>query len=134
MVVGNGFHEVRGQTNENMIEVFREYCEAGILIVFTEESGLSDEDLIATGWNTYHAGFRYTHEISGQGLRPALDDPNHDRFSWKKCAELAGYIVHDDYSTRTRTIYPNPRADGHNPAISVNYFCVPKKILSKLEC
>jgi hypothetical protein len=128
MLVGNGFHEVRNQTNEKMIRVFSEYCQAEILVLFTEESALSDEDLLATGWNTYHAGFRYVHDISGQGLRPALDDESSKKYSWKKCAELGGYQVLQEFTTRTRTIYPNPRTDGHNPSISVNYFCVPKKI------
>lgn len=129
MVVGNGFHEVRNQSNEKMIQVFKKYCDAGILVIFTEESALSDEDLLATGWNTYHAGFRYFHAISGQGLRPAIDDPNSpcDRLSWHKCASLAGYEVNSEYTTRTRTIYPYPRKNGTNPAISVNYFCIPRK-------
>ncbi|MBT5092692.1 MAG: hypothetical protein HOM21_00520, partial [Halobacteriovoraceae bacterium] len=135
MVVGNGFHEVRNQTNEKMIEVFKGYCEAGILIIFTEESGLSDEDLLFTGWNTYHAGFRYCHEISGQGLRPAYDSEESSgaRFSWRKCAELGGYRVLKEFTSRTRTIYPHPRKDGYNPAISVNYFCLPQKLAEKFK-
>ena len=56
-----------------MIQVFKQYCDAGIVLIFTEESGLSDEDLLATGWNTYHSGLRYVHELSGQGLRLAVD-------------------------------------------------------------
>ena len=92
MVVGNGFHEIRSQTNEKMIGVFRAYNEAGILLIFTEESALSDDDLLHTGWNTYHAGFRFVHEISGQGLRPAYEyDKETDRLSWKACLERAGY-------------------------------------------
>lgn len=134
MVVGNGFHEVRDQTNEKMIEVFSEYAKAGIIICFTEESGLLDEDLLFTGWNTYHAGFRYVHEISGQGLRPAIDSEEGEnaRFSWKKCATYGGYRVLEEFTTRTRTIYPNPKKDGYNPAISVNYFCIPETLAKKL--
>lgn len=134
MMVGNGFHEVRRQSNETMVEVFRGYCDAGLVLIFTEESGLSDQDLLETGWNTYHAGFRYVHELSGQGLRPAYDrdDAPAGRFSWGKCAELAGYWLLKSYTTRTRTIFPHPRADGYNPAISVNYFCVPAKLAAKL--
>lgn len=154
MVVGNGFHEVRNQTNEKMVDVFRQYSAAGIILVFTEESGLTNQDLIATGWNTYHAGFRFVHEISGQGLRPAIDgepspwsaakiarqsalarqsadNPQPDiteRWSWKKCAEQGGYRVLEKYSVRSRTIYPHPRPDGNNPSISVTYFCVPKEL------
>lgn len=129
MVVGNGFHEVRRQTNATMVEVFRGYCTAGILLIFTEESALTNEDLIATAWNTYHAGFRYTHAISGQELRPAYDadvvDSQTPIFSWKKCAEAGGYRVLKEFSSHTRRIFPHPRPDGRNPAISVSYFCVP---------
>ena len=133
MVVGNGFHEVRNQSDEGMIAVFKAYCNAGIVLIFTEESGLSNEDLTRTGWNTYHAGFRYVHELSGQGLRPAFDTAEAMRLSWKKCAENGGYRVLDKYSPKTRTIYPHPRPDGKNPSISVTYFCVPKDIAVKLN-
>jgi hypothetical protein len=134
MVVGNGFHEIRAQTNQKMIEVFKAYNEAGILLIFTEESALSDEDLVHTGWNTYHAGFRYVHEISGQGLRPAYDyDAETDRLSWRQCLERAGYWVHPGYTSQTRRIYPVPRANGYNPAISVNYFCIPTDLATSLR-
>jgi hypothetical protein len=134
MVVGNGFHEIRSQTNEKMIEVFKGYNKAGILLIFTEESALSDDDLLHTGWNTYHAGFRFVHEISGQGLRPAYEyDKETDRLSWRACLERAGYWVHPGYTTQTRTIYPVPRANGYNPAISVNYFCVPSYLADKVR-
>ena len=129
MVVGNGYHEVRNQTNEGMTAVFKAYHDAGVLIIFTEESALNDEDLLNTGWNTYHAGFRYVHELSGQGLRPAHDgykDPEMSRLSWKACVEAAGYRLHPTLTTHTRTIYPHARKGGYNPAISVNYFCVPQ--------
>ncbi len=127
MLVGNGFHEVRGQSDASMIEVFRGYCDAGVLLIFTEESGLDDEDLLRTGFNTYHAGFRYVHELSGQGLRPVYD-LGVGRMSWASCARSGGYNVLDDYTARTRTIYPYPREDGRNPAISVTYFCVPQSL------
>ena len=130
MVVGNGFHEVRGQNDDRIVEVFRGYCEAGILLIFTEESQLSDRDLIATGWNTYHAGFRYTHNISGQGLRAAAGVDDFKRLSWPRVAEAAGYVVLKDYSLRTRTIYPHPRPGQFNPPISMNYFCVPKSLVN----
>ncbi len=135
MMVGNGFHEVRSQTNEAMIEVFRQYAQAGIVLIFTEESGLSDADLLATGWNTYHAGFRYVHELSGQGLRPAIDrgDAPDGRYSWGKCATIAGYRVMKQFTSRTRKIFPHPRTDGYNPAISVNYFCVPVLLADELD-
>ncbi|NRA44528.1 MAG: hypothetical protein HRU09_06185 [Oligoflexales bacterium] len=130
MMVGNGFHEVRDQTNEKMVKVFQKYQDAGILLIFTEESGLSDQDLLETAWNTYHAGFRYVHDISGQGLRPALDRGQGKVFSWMKCAQKAGYMLMNDYTCKTRSIFPYPRADGYNPSISVTYFCVPRIILS----
>lgn len=134
MVVGNGFHEIRAQTNDKMIEVFKAYNHAGILLIFTEESALSDEDLLHTGWNTYHAGFRYVHELSGQGLRPAYDyDPETDRLSWRQCLELAGYWVHPGFTSQTRRIYPVPRTNGYNPAISVNYFCIPTYLAGTLR-
>ncbi len=132
MFVGNGFHEIRGQTNEKIIETFRSYCDAGMLLIFTEESALSDLDLLNTGWNTYHAGFRYVHELSGQGLRPAAGVDRFGRFSWKICAALGGYSVLPGYSSHTRTIYPYPKKGGYNPPISMTYFCVPSRLARKL--
>jgi hypothetical protein len=128
MFVGNGFHEIRAQTNARIIEVFQKYCEARLLIIFTEESALGDHDLLSTGWNTYHAGFRYVHELSGQGLRPAAGVDVEGRYSWKICASLGGYAVLQKYSAHTRTIYPFPRKRGYNPPISMTYFCVPEKL------
>ncbi|MCI0603883.1 hypothetical protein L0156_12830 [bacterium] len=132
MFVGNGFHEIRGQTNAKIIDVFRKYCEAGFLLIFTEESALGDHDLLSTGWNTYHAGFRYVHELSGQGLRPAAGADREGRYSWKICASLGGYAVLPKYSAHTRTIYPFPRKGGYNPPISMTYFCVPESLARKL--
>ncbi len=135
MMVGNGFHEVRGQTDEKMVEVFDGYQRAGVILIFTEENALSVDDLRATAWNTYHAGFKYVHEKSGQGLRPAEAGPpirlgNPLRAPWSACAVAAGYVRADAYSTRSRTIYPYPRLDGHNPAISVNHFFIPGDLLA----
>lgn len=133
MLVGNGFHEVRDQTDERMVEVFRGYQEAGILLLFTEENALSVDDLRATAWNTYHAGFKYLHEKSGQGLRPA--DPRPPvrlgralRAAWSACAQEAGYRRADAYCSRTRTIYPYTPPSGHNPSISVSHMFVPERI------
>jgi hypothetical protein len=113
-----------------MVEIFRGYHAAGILLLFTEENALSIDDLRATAWNTYHSGFKYVHEKSGQCLRPAsprerprLGPPL--RAAWSECATRAGYKRLDAYSTASRTIYPYPRKDGHNPSISVNHFFVP---------
>lgn len=133
MMVGNGFHEIRQQTNDKMVEVFRQYADAGYLLVFTEESALHDEALLNTAWNTYHAGFRYVHEMSGQGLRPAAEREGGARWSWRKCAERGGYRVLDRYSYRSRTIYPYKRPRDKNPAISVTYFCVPQSLASELD-
>jgi len=134
MVVGNGFHEVRQQTNEGMIQIFRDYNQAGILLIFAEESALADQDLINTAWNTYNAGFRYVHEISGQGLRPAYDfDDETERFSWRHCAEAGGYWVHPGYTTHTRRIYPFTRVGAANPAISTNYFCIPQYLQAAIK-
>lgn len=138
MLVGNGFHEVRGQTDEGMVEVFRGYAEAGVLLLFTEENALSIDDLRATAFNTYHAGFRYVHDKSGQGLRPADPRPRAPRLghplraAWSECARRAGYVRADDYCTRTRTVYPYTPRSGHNPSISVNHFFVPAELAQRL--
>lgn len=133
MIVGNGFHEVRDRTDDEMVQVFRGYQEAGILLLFTEESALSVDDLLHTAWNTYHAGFRYVHSRSGQGLRPATPSPpsvlGQDLpASWTECATRAGYVRAERYCSRSRTIYPYTPPSGHNPAISVNHFFVPARI------
>ncbi|MFP4597627.1 MAG: hypothetical protein ACLFVJ_05210 [Persicimonas sp.] len=137
MLVGNGFHEVRNQSDGSMIEVFKGYHRAGIVLLFTEENALSIDDLRATAFNTYHAGFKYVHEKSGQCLRPASPRPRPRlgpplRAAWSECATKAGYVRLEAYSARTRTIYPYPRRDGHNPSISVNHFFVPRPIADKL--
>ena len=133
MMVGNGFHEIREQTNEKMVDVFRAYEQAHYLLIFTEESALHDEALIRTAWNTYHAGFRYVHEMSGQGLRPAVErERSGGRWSWRKCAERAGYHVLEEYIYRSRTIYPYRRPTHKNPSISVTYFCVPNVLANEL--
>lgn len=137
MLVGNGFHEVRNQTDERMVEVFRGYHEAGLLLLFTEESALSTEDLLKTAWNTYHAGFRYVHAKSGQGLRPAVTGPP-PRFgkalpaSWTECASRAGYVRAEDYCHRGRTIYPYAMAGRPNPAVSVSHFVIPRPLAERL--
>lgn len=133
MMVGNGFHEIRQQTNAKMIEVFRAYQDAGFVLIFTEESGLENDDLLKTAWNTYHAGFRYVHELSGQGLRPAIDrEGQSGRWSWRRCATEAGYIVLEKFSYKSRTIYPYRKPERENPSISETYFCVPLKIADAL--
>lgn len=138
MLVGNGFHEVRGQTDAMMIDVFKGYHDAGILLLFTEENALSIDDLRATAWNTYHAGFKYVHEKSGQCLRPASPRPKPrlgppQRAAWSECAFAAGYQRIDNYCGRTRTIYPYARHNRPNPSISVNHFFVPTPILASLS-
>ena len=132
MMVGNGFHEIRDHTTEKMIDVFGGYERAGILVIFTEETALSDVDLRATAWNTYHSGFRYVHMMSGQGLRPSRGEDVEGRWGWRRCAEAGGYLVLDEYSYRSRTIYPIPRPDRRNPAISMSYFCIPSGLATEL--
>lgn len=138
MVVGNGFHEVRDQTDDGITAVFRGYHDAGIVLLFTEESALSVDDLQETAWNTYHAGFRYVHERSGQHLRPAearatgtLED--HLSTSWAECATRAGYVRVERFCRRGRTIYPYPPPSGHNPAVSVTHFLVPSALAARLH-
>ena len=133
MVVGNGFHEVRNQTDESITAVFKGYQDAGIIIVFTEESALMNEDLLSTAWNTYHAGFRYVHERAGQVLRPAetfsgVPTKGYYRSSWAHCAEEAGYVRVREFCSRSRTIFPYMPKNGRNPAISVNHFLVPREL------
>jgi hypothetical protein len=137
MIVGNGFHEVRGQTDARMTQVFAGYERAGIVLLFTEESALAIDDLVETAWNTYHAGFRYVHERSGQGLRSATARPplpleGARPASWTECAERAGYVRLERYCRRGRTVYPYPPPGGHNPAISVNHFFAPQRIAAGL--
>jgi hypothetical protein len=137
MLVGNGFHEVRGQRGGRMVEVFAGYEQAGIVLLFTEESALAVDDLLETAWNTYHGAFRYVHERSGQTLRPATPRPpsqfgEDQPASWTECAQDAGYVRVSDHSSRSRTIYPYPRANGCNPSISVNHFFVPARIATRL--
>lgn len=142
MIVGNGFHEVRGpggtaQTDDAMVAVFKGYHDAGLVLLFTEESALSVDDLLETAWNTYHAGFKYVHEKSGQGLRPADPSPPSKlgkslRASWIECASKAGYVRLEKYCSRSRTIYPTERPDGRNPNISVGHFCVPRALAERL--
>ena len=138
MLVGNGFHEVRGQTDESMVEVFRGYHAAGVVLLFTEETALSIDDLRATAWNTYHAGFKYVHDKSGQALRPAEPSPRPPRLGrpmlapWSECARRAGYVRASAYCTRSRTVYPSPPKSGFNPAISVNHFFVPAELAARL--
>jgi len=138
MLVGNGFHEARDQTDASMVEVFRQYHDAGIVLLFTEENALSIDDLRATAWNTYHSGFKYVHEKSGQCLRPASPRPVPRlgpplRAAWSECASCAGYIRMEAYATRTRTIYPYARPGRPNPSISVNHFFVPRAIFDALN-
>ncbi len=137
MMVGNGFHEVRAATDAQMVEVFAGYERAGIVLLFTEENALAVEDLRATAWNTYHAGFRWVHDKSGQSLRPATPRaPRHGghalRAAWDDCARRAGYVRADAYCSRSRRIYPTTNPDGHNPAVSVNHFFVPARLAARL--
>jgi hypothetical protein len=137
MLVGNGFHEARDQTDQSMTRVFADYHDAGILLLFTEENALSIDDLRATAWNTYHSGFKYVHEKSGQCLRPASPRPAPRlgpplRAAWSECASSAGYVRMDAYATRTRTIYPYARPDRPNPSISVNHFFIPRPLAEEL--
>lgn len=137
MIVGNGFHEVREQTDDKMTRILSGYAALGIVLLFTEETGLGVDDLLHTAWNTYHAGFKYVHERSGQGLRPAERRPPTPLDtalprSWVECAERAGYVRLDAYSPRGRTVYPYTPTSGHNPSISVTHFCVPRALMETL--
>jgi len=138
MLVGNGFHEIREQDDDSMVRVFEGYCQAGVILLFTEENALAIDDLRATAWNTYHAGFKYVHEKSGQGLRPALPRERVPRLGrplrapWSACASAAGYVRATAYCSRTRTVYPYTPRTGRNPSISVNHFFVPEVLAQDL--
>lgn len=138
MMVGNGFHEVRNQSDEKMERIFRGYHDAGLLLIFTEANALTVADLRHTAFNTYHAGFMYVHVKSGQGLRPSDPVPAAMKTpelmsSWTECATRAGYVKAERFVTRSRTVYPHPRDDGYNPTISTNHFFVPRPIAEALE-
>ncbi len=137
MLVGNGFHEARVHDDDAMTAVFAGYAAAGLVLLFTEETGLAVDDLLDTAWNTYHAGFKYVHERSGQGLRPATPRPSSGLepslpASWAECAERGGYVRLEAYCVRSRTVYPYPTPTGHNPAISVTHFLVPRMLADEL--
>ena len=137
MMVGNGFHEVREQDFDSMTKVLGGYEGMGIVLLFTEENALSVEDLRNTAWNTYHSGFKYVHALSGQVLRPGVARSPHRsghlmRASWEECALAAGYVRADEFCSRTRTIYPYPTQDGHNPSVSRNHFFIPGALAAKL--
>ncbi|HEX5038017.1 MAG TPA: hypothetical protein VFX30_12730 [bacterium] len=126
MLVGNGFHEARGKTDEDMIATLRRYRDAGMIVVFTEESGLTGPQIRDAGWNSYHAGFRWTHQVSGQGLRaPWPMDPPGDRLSWVEVFEKAGYRVPKQFRRGTRAVFPCPLPEERNPPISVTFLCLP---------
>ena len=96
----------------------------------------NSQDILHTAWNTYHAGFKYVHERSGQGLRPADLAPTPEygrplRSSWSECATGAGYIRVNLFSSRSRKIYPTLPSHGHNPSISVNHFFIPRPLAEK---
>ena len=133
MMVGNGFHEVRDADDARIVSVFKAYADAGLILIFTEETALSIADQRATAWNTYHPAFRYVHEKSGQGLRPSINRPTVPDdplpMSWTAAAEAAGYVRLEPYCTPGRTIYPCPPPGGHNPSTYMNYFLVPRALL-----
>ena len=131
MMVGNGFHEVCDAQDARIIDVFKAYADAGLILLFTEETALSIADQQATAWNTYHPAFRYVHEKSGQGLRPSITRPSRPDdpmpMSWTAAAESGGYRKVETYCTPGRTIFPCPAPDGHNPSTYVNYFLIPQQ-------
>jgi hypothetical protein len=138
MMVGNGFHEVRNQSDHKMERIFRGYHDAGLVLIFTEANALTTADLRHTAFNTYQAGFMYVHMKSGQGLRPADPVPAtmvsaELQGSWTQCATRAGYVKATAHVTRSRTVYPHPRDDGYNPTISTNHFFVPAPLAACLK-
>ncbi len=124
IIVGNGFHEVR-LDDAGTIAVARSYREANASVAFSEESALSLEQILEAGWGTYHAGFLWCHETSGQRLHaPWLYEDAMPRQSWKEIFEEAGYRI--AATKGTRRIFPCPLPPERNPNISVSFFCVPR--------
>jgi hypothetical protein len=129
MMVGNGFHEIRAQTDKGIADVLAEYCRAGLVLILTEESLLDDDSLRATAWNTYHGGFRYLHTVSGQWLRPyGRRDKALGRDCWRACLSRAGYLISEEFTVKSRPIFPCDDSPVPNPPISVTYFCVPEEL------
>ncbi|MBL9164755.1 MAG: hypothetical protein JNL18_18655 [Planctomycetaceae bacterium] len=134
MMVGNGFHEIRAQTDEGIAAVLGEYCRAGLVLILTEESLLDDDSLRATAWNSYHGGFRYLHTVSGQWLRPyGHRDEALGRDCWGACLSRAGYLISEEFSVKSRPIFPCDDSPVSNPPISVTYFCVPEELARSLS-
>ncbi len=124
MIVGNGFHEVRGDDDARIITILETYRKMNISIVFSEESALSSEQILRAAWSTYHACFLWCHNTSGQRIRapwPYADSM--PRLSWKEVFEAAGYRIVSMKGTR-RTI-PCDLPPEQNPNISVTFFCEP---------
>ena len=134
MVVSAGFHEVRGQTNESMVLLFRRYADLNTILIINETPRLTDEQKRDTAYSTYQAAFDWVHGTSGQTLRPYTDsdDPAMPA-SWRTLLDQAGYVVVKRYSVGDRTIYPSPLPEDRNPPISYTYFCVPKALAERLH-
>lgn len=129
MIVGNGFHEVRGDNDTHIMTILETYRKMNISIVFSEESALSSEQILRAAWSTYHACFLWCHNTSGQRIRaPWAYADSMPRLSWKEVFEAAGYRIISTKGTR-RTI-PCDLPPERNPNISVTFFCVPNDDIS----
>ncbi len=126
LFVGAGFHEIR-KSDDEIIEVIRKYHDLGIIIVSDETSDLTANQLRDTAFQTYHAGFQWVHETSGQILRPAwrYDKPM-NRLSWQEVFTQGGYTFLADYSKGTRPIAPiSAPPQQSNPPHRMAYFFIP---------
>lgn len=129
MMVSAGFHEIRGKSDAAMVEIFRQYQEAGIILIFIESSDLPGDLLSASAWESYYAGFRWVHDTSGQVLRPPWPVPGQRRTSWEELLQRAGYRVDPRYSHGTRTLFPTPVPERDNPPLEHTFFALPENFL-----
>lgn len=128
MMVGAGFHEIRGKTDDEMVKIFQKYREAGIILVFVESTDYTTEQIRDSAWQSYHGGFRWVHQTSGQRLRAPWRIKATDRLSWSEIATHAGYELNEKYSPGKRLLYPVPMAVHKNPPLEKIFFCTPKDL------
>ncbi|MDO8519120.1 MAG: hypothetical protein Q7T11_03025, partial [Deltaproteobacteria bacterium] len=126
VAVGAGFHEVRNKTDEQMIEIFEKYRKAGIVLAFVETTDFTTEQIRASGWQSYHAGFRWVHRTSGQILRGPYRMDGQERMSWTEIAEAAGYEILGKYSPSTNRTLKPVYDEPVNPPLEKIFFCRPK--------
>lgn len=124
MMIGNGLHEL---SETELLDCLRQYALAGIRLVITEESLLDSQAILGSGWNTYHAGFRLIHALSGQSLRPSceIDGLIEPVRSWSDVFKASGYTLRKDCSRESRRLVLADDAPFQNQPSSKTYFLEP---------